>query len=74
MLPGPSPVPGPVPGRPLPPRPAAPPDAEQPLAPAVAAALTHLEQLDAAPVAEHVDVLDTVHHLLQDALTMLDEV
>jgi hypothetical protein len=73
-LPNPSPVSGPGPGRPFPPPPAAPPDVEQPLAPAVAAALARLEQLNAAPVAEHVDVLDSVHRLLQDALSTLDEV
>ena len=41
--------------------------------PAVAAALARLEVLDDAPVAEHVEVFDAVHRLLQDALATLDE-
>ena len=41
--------------------------------PAVAAALSRLETLDGAPVADHVEVFDQVHRLLQDALATLDE-
>ncbi len=41
--------------------------------PAVVAARTRLEALDGAPVAEHVEVFDGVHRLLQDALATLDE-
>ena len=40
----------------------------------VAAALSRLEGLDERSTAEHVDVFDTVHRLLQDALATLDEV
>jgi hypothetical protein len=43
-----------------------------PLHPAVAAALARLEQLDGSPAGEHVEVLDAVHRLLQDALASLD--
>lgn len=78
---GPPPVPGPPSGRPgsagpAPARPAPVADtgAEPPLTPAVAAALARLDELDAAPVAQHVDVLGDVHRLLQDALATLDEV
>lgn len=41
--------------------------------PAVAAALSRLEGLDARPVGAHVEVFDEVHRLLQDALATLDE-
>ena len=41
--------------------------------PQVRAALDRLEALDAAPVADHVEVFDEVHRLLQDALATLDE-
>ena len=41
--------------------------------PQVQAALTRLEALEGAPVAEHVEVFDEVHRLLQDALATLDE-
>ena len=37
-------------------------------------ALARLEELDLRPVAEHVEVFDGVHRLLQDALATLDEV
>ena len=37
-------------------------------------ALARLEELDQRPVAEHVEVFDGVHRLLQDALATLDEV
>jgi len=40
----------------------------------VAAALARLEELDELPTAEHVDLFDIVHRLLQDALATLDEV
>ena len=36
-------------------------------------ALTRLEELEQRPVAEHVEVFDGVHRLLQDALATLDE-
>lgn len=41
--------------------------------PAVRAALSRLEALDGQPVAEHVEIFDEVHRLLQDALATLDE-
>ncbi len=41
--------------------------------PAVRGALSRLEALDAQPVAEHVEIFDEVHRLLQDALATLDE-
>ena len=41
--------------------------------PTVLAARERLAQLDDAPVAEHVEVFDEVHRLLQDALATLDE-
>ena len=41
--------------------------------PAVAAALERLPALDGAPVTAHVEVFDSVHRLLQDALATLDE-
>ena len=41
--------------------------------PAVEAALARLDALDGTPVAEHVEVFDEVHRLLQDALAALDE-
>jgi hypothetical protein len=47
--------------------------APAPLHPDVAAALARLEQLDGTPAAEHVEILDEVHRLLQDALASLDE-
>ena len=37
-------------------------------------ALCLLDGLEERPVAEHVDVFDTVHRTLQDALATLDEV
>jgi hypothetical protein len=40
---------------------------------AVAAALAQLDGLEDRPVAEHVEVFDTVHRSLQDALAELDE-
>ncbi len=40
----------------------------------VAVALARLEELDERSTAEHVDLFDTVHCLLQDALATLDEV
>ena len=43
------------------------------LPPAVTAALTRLGEVDALPVADHVEVFDAVHRLLQDALATLDE-
>ena len=43
------------------------------LPPAAAAALQRLEELADRPVAEHVEVFDAVHRLLQDALATLDE-
>lgn len=43
-------------------------------APGVLEALARLEELDQRPVAEHVEVFDGVHRLLQDALATLDEV
>jgi len=43
------------------------------LPPAVGEALHRLEDLEQLPVAEHVDVFDAVHRLLQDALATLDE-
>ena len=46
--------------------------APAPLHPAVSAALARLEQIEGAPAAEHVEVLDSVHQLLQDALATLD--
>jgi hypothetical protein len=39
----------------------------------VARALERLTELDDRPVAEHVEVYDAVHRLLQDALASLDE-
>ena len=39
----------------------------------VTGALQRLEALDGTPVAEHVEVFDDVHRLLQDALASLDE-
>ena len=39
----------------------------------VEAALTLLDGLQGAPVAEHVEVFDAVHRSLQDALATLDE-
>ena len=39
----------------------------------VARALDRLTGLDDRPVAEHVEVYDAVHRLLQDALASLDE-
>lgn len=39
----------------------------------VGRALDRLAELDARPVAEHVEVYDEVHRLLQDALASLDE-
>ncbi len=39
----------------------------------VARALDRLAELDDRPVAEHVEVYDAVHRLLQDALASLDE-
>lgn len=36
-------------------------------------ALGLLEDLDSRPVTEHVEVFDTVHRTLQDALATLDE-
>lgn len=36
-------------------------------------ALGLLEDLDGRPVTEHVEVFDTVHRALQDALATLDE-
>ena len=36
-------------------------------------ALGLLEGLDSRPVGEHVEVFDTVHRTLQDALATLDE-
>ena len=39
----------------------------------VARALERLRGLDDRPVAEHVEVYDEVHRLLQDALASLDE-
>lgn len=41
--------------------------------PAVQAALSRLEALDGQLVAEHVEIFDEVHRLLQDALATLDE-
>ena len=43
-----------------------------PAPPGVRQALARLDELDARPVAEHVEVLDGVHRLLQDALATLD--
>lgn len=40
---------------------------------AVEAALELLDQLDARPVVEHVEVFDEVHRALQDTLAALDE-
>ncbi len=40
---------------------------------AVPKALALLDELDARPVAEHVEVYDAVHRLLQDALRGVDE-
>ena len=40
---------------------------------AVDTALERLADLAERPVAEHVEVLDEVHRLLQDALAALDE-
>lgn len=39
----------------------------------MAQALAELERLDDAPVSDHVEVFDTVHRSLQDALATLDE-
>ena len=39
----------------------------------VAAALARLEELNGRPTAEHVQLFDAVHRLLQDALATLDE-
>ena len=39
----------------------------------VTTALARLEDLPGLPVADHVEVLDEVHRLLQDALATLDE-
>lgn len=40
---------------------------------AVEGALHHLALLDDLPVTEHVELFDTVHRALQDALATLDE-
>jgi hypothetical protein len=40
--------------------------------PAVEEALALLDGLDSRPVSEHVEVFDTVHRALQDALASLD--
>ena len=40
---------------------------------AVDTALERLDDLEERPVAEHVQVFDEVHRLLQDALAALDE-
>lgn len=40
---------------------------------AVERAVARLEELDGAPVTDHVAVLDDVHRTLQDALASLDE-
>lgn len=39
----------------------------------LARASARLDELSARPVPEHVEVFDTVHRLLQDALATLDE-
>ena len=39
---------------------------------AVEQALALLDELDSRPVGEHVEVFDTVHRALQDALASLD--
>ena len=39
---------------------------------AVEQALALLDELDSCPVGEHVEVFDTVHRALQDALASLD--
>ncbi len=39
----------------------------------VVQARARLDELDGAPVSEHVEVFDGVHQLLQDALATLDE-
>ena len=39
----------------------------------VTQALARLDALDATPVAEHVELFDGVHRLLQDTLATLDE-
>jgi hypothetical protein len=36
-------------------------------------ALSSLDQLDEKPVGEHVEVFDSLHRSLQDALATLDE-
>jgi hypothetical protein len=41
--------------------------------PAVDAAVTRLDDLDDAPVSEHVGVFEDAHRQLQDALADLDE-
>lgn len=79
-----APVPGPpVPGPPVPrlavPGPpvhglAAGPTLSDSTTPGVLRALARLDELDQRPVAEHVEVFDGVHRLLQDALATLDEV
>ena len=61
-----------VPGPPVPGPPA--PATGNGAAPGVLEALARLEELDQRPVAEHVEVFDGVHRLLQDALATLDEV
>ncbi len=40
---------------------------------AALARLAELEELEGLPTAEHVDLFDAVHRLLQDALATIDE-
>ena len=48
------------------------PEATEPGSP-VEQALAALQTLDERPLGEHVEVYDTVHRALQDALASLDE-
>ena len=68
-----APVPGPLATAPAPgPVPA--PELSEVTPPGVLRALARLDELDQRPVAEHVELFDGVHRLLQDALATLDEV
>ena len=51
----------------------APPGGVEHVPPGVTEALRRLDDLEQRPVAEHVEVFDGVHRLLQDALATLDE-
>ena len=68
-----APVPGQLATAPAP-GPVAVPTLSEVTPPGVLRALARLDELEQRPVAEHVEVFDGVHRLLQDALATLDEV